>query len=403
MSDNFRDEDNASTREALSLGSVAGHRFIDITSFEPSFNHFEEIEYWNPVDKYGKEYLNNSLEECDKRKKLTDIRIVNCEVIPELAFHLCANLRVVIMSDCVEKIDDHAFDDCINLEYVRLSKNITYIGEHAFDSCSKLQSLIIPEKCKMIDRCAFRACSSMTMLRIPKISNFENYLFVGCDKLLQHISINDECPSKRNVAINKLCWSRFDELALHQVCSSQTPRALEIFNMLQKLGPNAGLEIDYQGMTALHILMANAHITCHDTTALAIYLRLCPQAGVVKDKYGQTPLDYLIQKAVGHSRAMVNTYYKYCPAIKMVESDYSDIISTACTCSYHVPSDVLQLISDIFLKHLPDIDKLGPESVVGSYLEVCPECDTPEDSILYLSYWSSYYELVQSYREMQDD
>lgn len=387
MSDNFSDEDNASMREALSLGSFAGHRFVDITHFEPVnllHRYNEKPDWWNPADKHGREYLRSNCDDLDvwdERDGLTDIRIVNCEVIPRLAFQFCYNLRVVIMSDCVERIDDFAFQNCLNLEYVRLSKNITYIGERAFEGCLKLQSLIIPDICKMIDQFAFRNCRSITMLRIPEISNPENYLFDDCNKLLQRININDACPSKMNLSINKFCWSRFDELALHQVCSSQTPRAFDIFNMLEKLGPRIGLETDYQGMTALHILMTNAHITCHDTTALAIYLRLCPEAGVVNDKYGQTPLDYLIQKAVGHSISMVNTYYDYCPAIKMAVTDYSDLISTACTCSCHVPRDVLQLITEIFSKYLPDLDKLGPEFVVGSYLEVCPECDTPEDDI----------------------
>ena len=52
------------------------------------------------------------------------IALPGVEVIPRCTFLDCWNVKTVIMSDTVRRIEDDAFNACYILEHVKLSKNL---------------------------------------------------------------------------------------------------------------------------------------------------------------------------------------------------------------------------------------------------------------------------------------
>lgn len=334
--------------------------FINITSFQKHALYDFEL----PFDDKGKAYGD------DERDEVIAIRITNCTKIPQEAFFHCDRLKIVIMDDCVEEIGNVAFFRCLSLEYIRLSRNTRRIGRCAFTECKSLPSMFIPQVCKEIGRGAFEGCESLSLLNVPMSVQFIDISVSKCDRLLEH----SEFTTTDDNAFQDFIRNRFKHLPLHQICSSPNLTVSGFHAVISNLGSKSCLDIDYQGMTALHILMANPYLTCHDTAIVMDILKVCPEAGSVWDKFGNLPLHYLVTKPVGCSLDLITLYRTFCPAIQCI-SGYDSLLANAYSCQYKVSTFCHKAIRFIFQNYCPSMDVSDLELVVEDYLKHCSACD----------------------------
>jgi hypothetical protein len=117
------------------------------------------------------------------------------------------------------------------------------------------------------------------------------------------------------------------------MCSSSNLTNSEFRAVLSNLDSESCLDVDYQGRTALHILMANPHCSCHNTVILRELPQLCPKAGYVWDKFGKLPLHHLLEKLAGCSLELIKVYESFCPEIQHIQ-EYSNLIANAYCCRY---------------------------------------------------------------------
>lgn len=105
-------------------------------------------------------------------------------IIGNFAFFRCNNLKSVVISDNVKKINDSAFGECVELEQVHLGNGVKKIGEMAFAICKKLQSITIPDGVETIELQAFFACEKLEQIELPQNLNSVKYeAFSGCKSL----------------------------------------------------------------------------------------------------------------------------------------------------------------------------------------------------------------------------
>lgn len=169
------------------------------------------------------------------------------EMIPGMAFYHCINIKAVVMSDSVKRIEYNAFDICKKLAFVKLSTGLEYIGEDAFAG-TKLTSIFIPPSCQEICDYAFQYCEELIILSVPqdtrlginvieKTALLEASPFYARD---QEDIINDE--------VNEWLKNINEQYELHRVCSSFNPlentiyrivqmeRSLDVFNRKNSIG-----------------------------------------------------------------------------------------------------------------------------------------------------------------------
>lgn len=335
-------------------------KFTKITSFRKHDLYDVEL----PFDDNGKPYGD------DEREELIAVQITNCTKIPQQAFFCCDKLKIVIMDDFVEELGNNSFFRCFSLEYVRLSRNTKRIGRAAFTECKSLSSMIIPSGCREIGRAAFDGCKSLTLLKVPPSVQFVDISVHGCNKLIKHTDFATTDATEFQDFIR----NRFKHLPLHQICSSTNLTDSEFRVVLSNLDSESCLDVDYQGRTALHILMANPHCSCHDTVILRELLKLCPKAGNVWDKFGKLPLHYLLEKLAGCSLELITVYESFCPDIQQIP-EYSNLIANAYCCRCKASAFNIKVISHLFQCNYPCMDVSGLELAVADYLKHCDVCD----------------------------
>lgn len=99
--------------------------------------------------------------------KLTDVEIRgDVTIIPFWAFHECADLERVIISEPVEKIETSAFGFCYNLTNIDLPASLKTIDEYAFES-SGLRSVTLPSKATDLGENIFFACADLESAALP--------------------------------------------------------------------------------------------------------------------------------------------------------------------------------------------------------------------------------------------
>ncbi len=170
--------------------------------------------------------------------------------IGKMAFDDCPEIRSVIMSDSITRIEDYAFNMCENkvlhkIGYVKFSKNLTHIGNYAFRNCHNLTTghyvegdqwplqaidfvknvdypiygyggrqsglenyLLLPESVDYIGKHAFEGCHfvnieqeknkreyGLSKVKIPNTSCvIDDYAFAGC-QFLELITLGEELTS----------------------------------------------------------------------------------------------------------------------------------------------------------------------------------------------------------------
>ena len=106
------------------------------------------------------------------------------------AFRLCENLSSVVMPNSVTTIERWAFCDS-EMKSIILSSNLSKIEQEAFNGCKKLEEINLPEKLSIIDVSAFAYCESLKSLVIPP-----NVMSIGAGAF-------KECSGMRSITVDK--------------------------------------------------------------------------------------------------------------------------------------------------------------------------------------------------------
>lgn len=128
--------------------------------------------------------------------------IIDCHEIP-LFFKTnnCRDIRSIVLTDSVRRIQSFGFSNFNNLETIELSDNIDTIGAQAFLGLTKLESVIIPKSVKLIGAEAFCGCSNLkrVIFKTEKAITINKRAFSGCSSLefveLPDSVVADDLPS----------------------------------------------------------------------------------------------------------------------------------------------------------------------------------------------------------------
>ena len=72
---------------------------------------------------------------------LQHVSIGSLENVPACAFQWCSELKSVLFSDTVRKIEELAFGGCLSLEEIDLNK-VEIVEHQAFDACDNLKNVV---------------------------------------------------------------------------------------------------------------------------------------------------------------------------------------------------------------------------------------------------------------------
>ncbi|GFH57223.1 hypothetical protein CTEN210_13699 [Chaetoceros tenuissimus] len=158
--------------------------------------------------------------------------------IAERTFWYCCNIKRVIFSNTVIRIEGSAFGCCMKLEFIEWPLNLQFIGGSAFKCCD-LSSVFIPPRCREIKNWAFQGCRELIILNIPQDTELGNVNIVCHETKIMDRSPYTEFNAREFNEWNKNI-NNGDEFALHRVCSSFEPTLEMILDtMKEKGGPKA--------------------------------------------------------------------------------------------------------------------------------------------------------------------
>ena len=232
-------------------------------------------------------------------RELVEIELpcVGLREIGDRAFEGCFHLRKINLCEGLRTIGVYAFEGCSSLTYIAIPSTVTNLGDMAFQNCHGLKEVQLCEGLRTIGRRAFRKCTSLLHMNLPSTVEL-------CGKCSF-----DECILLRNVAISPssrheldqyvsgaisdvIVWGRFDDLPLHEMCFNHSiPNNIDCFQNIRQEISAQYVRVDVLGMTPLHVL------ACSGTHELRLYVAICtvhPIAMVAKDKWGETPLAYIM-------------------------------------------------------------------------------------------------------------
>ncbi|GFH57035.1 leucine-rich repeat domain-containing protein [Chaetoceros tenuissimus] len=164
------------------------------------------------------------------------------------------NVKTVIMSDTVKRIEKNAFHSCIYLRFVKLSRNIEYIGEKAFSYCHSLTSIFVPESCEEIDDYAFQDCSKLIIFNLSDQETRIRYSALLFTALQRVSKSSDGLPSYWIKSVNIE-----NEFYLHRECASMNPSEEIIYSIFKKQGRQCFQLKNDIGITASRYLYENPY------------------------------------------------------------------------------------------------------------------------------------------------
>ena len=185
------------------------------------------------------------------------------EVIPWYCFNWCTNLKTVIMSDSVKRIERQAFFCCMSLEFVKLSRNLEFIADNAFYACHSLSSIFIPPSCTEIGNGAFCDCIELLILGLPQHVELGENVF-GNTALIKKSPFELDVYGyyfENNNEEEVVQWIRSinneGAYALHRACASYNPLSEIIHDLVKRQGINAMKTKNAIGITPSQYLEAN--------------------------------------------------------------------------------------------------------------------------------------------------
>ena len=197
------------------------------------------------------------------------------EVVPELTFYECSNVKTVIMNDSVKRVENEAFFCCFSLVFVKLSRNLEFIGEWAFYACKALTSNFIPLSCRDIGKKAFAGCKKLIILGLPTQTTLGQNVMKGTALIeVSPFDADVEYIQESNVEINNWIKSINDDekFALHRACSAFNPQAESIYAIVKRVGVQAFQEPNSIGITPSQYLEANYFARVDQTKIINRYI-----------------------------------------------------------------------------------------------------------------------------------
>lgn len=96
-----------------------------------------------------------------------DIQIVN-----DMSFKNCLNLQDIIFSKNLEIIRSNSFEGCKSIYKIDLPKSLKYIGYKSFYGCKSLKEIFLHKEIKYIGYNCFDKCSSLKRVYISKNTDY---------------------------------------------------------------------------------------------------------------------------------------------------------------------------------------------------------------------------------------
>ena len=104
--------------------------------------------------------------------------------IPEQCFFACIAMEKLFIDDCVEVIGELAFSHCNELREIRFSRNLKRINQYAFQGCGKLRTISLPNSLKSIGEQAFDDCEWLLEVDLPdSVTDLGDAVFSRCSRL----------------------------------------------------------------------------------------------------------------------------------------------------------------------------------------------------------------------------
>lgn len=297
-------------------------------------------------------------------------------IIGPEAFRGCEALRRINIPESVKEIGEGAFRGCSSLRSIHIpGGTITKIREETFAQ-SGLTTIAIPWSVVVIEKSAFAFCRSLLSVELPKrLRKIEDQAFKSCEGLL-----NVEIPnSVTRLGDKAFEWCqirltlrfgvnlerlerRFDGLPVHKVCYFQANYSedAKIKRLRTAISPAStsstggklsglfpscihkqaierphettsyGNFVDPFGMTPLHLLCLSARPS---SNVCQMLLTNCPSDVLHRDKYGNTPMDYICMAnaPVSLAKLVLNAHKTFFP--EEPSSSWEYIVTRANSCN----------------------------------------------------------------------
>ncbi len=229
------------------------------------------------------------------------------------AFWSCKSLQSVNVPTGVNYIEDYTFYGCESLRSIYIPNTVTTIGRWAFCDCKSLQSVNVPTGLRIIEYGAFEGCKSLRSIYIPNtVRKIGRRAFANCDKLDQRQPNGNGTNFNYDPDINTWLRQRFNDLPIHRACycvnangnanGNDDTQSAVVDHLSTLVRDNDNEQTlaatDAMGMTALHVLCCNPHMTVEMVRVIVEGEQPSPSSvSLVNqiDATGSTPLELFMK------------------------------------------------------------------------------------------------------------
>ena len=258
----------------------------ELYNWELDHEWFEELrdEWWDEYQNHEYE-VNwgewNLSDECKaywrERRSWQQIIVVDgVTVIPEYTFSYCLNIKRVIFSNTVVRIEECAFGNCYSLVYIKLSINLEYVGVVAFVNCD-LKSVFIPPRCREIGGAAFASNKNLTIFNVSRETEIGGNSIIKT-KLLHdsHFELNERRGSYNDQTDDVHNWlkniNNDEKYSLHRACCSFQPLEEALLTVVLAKGIGAFAVKNEIGITPSKYLKENPYVDIEEMDIVRDYV-----------------------------------------------------------------------------------------------------------------------------------
>ena len=265
-----------------------------------------------------------------------------------------APLVSIDLPDGIESIGMYSFGIC-KFNRFRIPVNITSIPESMLYYCKCLVSVEIPaEGITQIKLGAFTLCSSLRNIALPSNADVEGGEFNRCSDLSQLFGSEAQMMEALkcrfdNLPIHKmLYYQSYQHVSPGQLTNTTNKRSGQRRSLRSKLEPT-GNQQDCLGMTPLHILACS---TVQDLSLYKVLIEKYPENLIVKDRWGDLPLFYVVLG--NHSSSDIVQFFVECyhSLYPNHEFNWTKIIGTMA--GTNAPKEAIQNLVDVQHEYFPN-------------------------------------------------
>ncbi|MBQ7250233.1 MAG: leucine-rich repeat protein [Bacilli bacterium] len=195
--------------------------------------------HWNiaSIDKWlqieGKRFADRNVHLYLDGELLTEVTMpIDYVSVPDYAFHYCADLTSVILTDNIRAIGANAFKGCDGLtnDSIKYGEGLETIGVAALASCNGLTQAIIPDGVTEVENSAFEYCTNLTSVVFPaSLTKIDVYCFYFCQNI-EKVYYKGTAPYSATLTIrpdgnylvrNESIWYYFTENGEGETASGQ--------------------------------------------------------------------------------------------------------------------------------------------------------------------------------------